>query len=207
MRRSCGMPSRARSPPMAASPDPRRSTLALLGLRCSGKTTVGRLLAAELGLPFLDLDSETVRAGRQAGHCAGSAGDLLRRAGPARFRDLEASALRRVLEPCPRLVLATGGGVVERADNRAWLARTARCIYLSVPLPVLAERIGADAADRPALRGMDAAAEIGALLREREPDYRVLAEVVLSCGSDAPEAIVARLVGALRTASSVPTDS
>lgn len=180
---------------MSASPDAR--TVALLGLRCSGKTTIGRLLAAELRRAFLDLDPETVRVGRWAGWPADSVGELLRRAGPARFRELEAAALRRVLEPCPRVVLATGGGVVERADNRAWLARTARCFYLSVPLAELASRLRADPADRPPLLGPDAVSELGALSRAREPHYLALAEAVIECGADPPMVLAARLRAAL----------
>jgi len=172
-----------------------RDTIALLGLRCSGKTTVGRLLARELVLPFVDLDEETLRAGRYAGWHVGSVGELLERAGRAVFRDLEAGALRRALEPSPRLVLATGGGVVERADNRVWLRRVARCVYLEVPLDVLARRLASDPAPRPALLGEDPVAELAALLARREPHYRALAESVVECG-DAPAEEIARRIHA-----------
>ena len=179
-----------------------RATLALLGLRCSGKTTVGRLLAAELGLPFLDLDEELVRAGRYAGWRAASAGELLERAGQAAFRDLEAWCLRRVLEPSQRLVLATGGGVVERPDNRVWLARAARCIYLSVPLEVLAARLRSDPASRPPLLGLDVAEELAELRARREPHYRALAEVVIECGDAPPAELGARIGSALAASAS-----
>jgi shikimate kinase len=171
--------------------------VALLGLRCSGKTTVGRLLAGELGLPFIDLDRETVLAGRRAGMAAASVGELLRRAGVARFRDLEASALRRILEPGQELVLATGGGVVERADNRVWLARAARSVFLAVDLPVLQTRLAADAHERPPLHGVDAVAELAELQRVREPLYRALAEIVVECGTDEPAALARRIAAGL----------
>lgn len=171
----------------------RRATIALLGARGSGKSTLGRLLAPALGLAFVDLDERVLELGRQAGWRAGSAGELLAAAGQARFRELEAGALRRVLEPSPRLVLATGGGVVERADNRSWLARCARGIYLVVPEQLLAARLRADPTPRPALLGDDPVAEIGALLARREPHYRALSEFVLECGEDPPARLVERL--------------
>jgi shikimate kinase len=173
----------------------RRETIALLGMRCSGKSTVGALLAAQLGLALVDLDLEVARSGRQSGWKVASAGELLERAGQARFRDLEAGALRRVLEPGLRLVLATGGGVVERADNCTWLARSARCVFLSVPVEVLAARLAADPVHRPALLGDAAAAEVGELLRRREFLYRELSEAVIECG-EAPPPEIAREVRA-----------
>jgi shikimate kinase len=175
------------------SPAPRRDTISLLGLRCSGKTSVGRALAAELSRAFVDLDEEVLRTGRYAGWRAASAGELLERAGLAVFRDLEAAALRRALEPSPRTVLATGGGVVEREDNRAWLARTARCVFLSVPVATLEARLRADPSPRPALLGGDAAAELGELLARREPHYRALAELVVECGAESPAEIARRI--------------
>lgn len=171
----------------------RKETIALLGLRCSGKTTVGRLLAAELDLAFLDLDEELLRCARYAGWNPASSGELLERAGQAVFRELEAGALRRVLEPSPRLVLATGGGVVERSDNRAWLRRVARCVFLAVPIPTLAARLRADPTPRPPLLGQDAADELPALARRRDAHYRALAEVTIDCG-DAPAAEIVQRI-------------
>jgi len=178
----------------------RRATLALLGPRGSGKSTVGRALAAALGQAFVDLDEGVLALGRQAGWRVGSTGALLTTAGQAVFRELEAAALRRVLEGSPRLVLATGGGVVERPDNRTWLARSARCVYLRVPEAVLAARLRADPTPRPALLGGDPVGEIGELLSRREPLYLALAELVLECADDPPERLVERLVRELATA-------
>jgi shikimate kinase len=57
--------------PASAAARGKRDTIALLGPRCSGKTTVGRALAATLARPFIDLDEEVVRFGRYTGHAAG----------------------------------------------------------------------------------------------------------------------------------------
>lgn len=170
-----------------------RNVIVLLGLRASGKTSVGRKLADRLGLPFLDLDEELPRAARRAGVCVASAGELLATRGEREFRALEADCLRRILEPGPRLVLASGGGVVERADNRAWLARAARCVLLRATPEVLAARRALDPTSRPALLGSDARTEAELLWRRRAAHYRALAEFELESGEEAPEVLARRL--------------
>lgn len=151
--------------------------VALVGPRCSGKTTVGKLLAERLGRPFVDLDAEVVGFARYAGFYALNAGELIEEVGWARFRDLEASTLKKCIEPMPRIVLATGGGVCERPDNRAWLVRATRAFYLDVPTELLQRRLEADGTLRPPLGGGgDATEELPAVARRRDPHYRAVAE-------------------------------
>jgi len=175
-----------------------RSTLALVGARCSGKSSVGRKVAERLGRPWMDLDEEVLPLGRRAGFPAATTGELLTKAGIALFRELEAAALRRVLEPSLRVVLATGGGVVEREDNRVWLARSAFTVFLSVPVEVLKARLRADPTPRPPLLGGgDAEAELSELLARREPLYRGCADVVIECGDAPADEVAERVVAAL----------
>jgi shikimate kinase len=174
-----------------------RATLALVGMRGAGKTTVGRALAEELSLPFLDLDEATLEFAAHAGVHAADVPALFASAGEARFREFEAFALRRVLEPGVRCVLATGGGVVERPDNRTWLARAAFVVWLDAAVATLEERIAAGGASRPALRGADVVAEVAALAAHRRPLYAALANVRFATdeGVEPPElaqAIAAR---------------
>ena len=148
--------------------------LALVGLRAVGKTSVGRRLAERLGRPFPDLDEATLQVARLSGEPCSSVAELFS-AGEARFREHEAHALRRILEPGVRCVLATGGGVVERPDNRAWLGRAAQVVWLRAPLELLAERIERDGG-RPALLGGDAAAELPVIAARRAPLYASVAQ-------------------------------
>jgi len=173
--------------------------LALIGMRGAGKTTVGKLLAERIGRPFLDLDQETLRRAREAGVEVASAGELLR-ANPARFRDFEAAALRRICEPSLRVVLACGGGVIEHSDSRAWLRRSARVVWLDVPLAKLRERVAKDGRDRrPSLTGADPVEELEAVLARRVSQYRALSDHVVAVGElDVGPAAAAVLVAVQR---------
>src|SRR5207245_2182803 len=97
--------------------------IALIGMMGSGKSTVGRRLASELGWAFIDTDAEIVRTqGR-------SIADIFRDDGEEAFRNLETAALRQALTP-DEVVIATGGGVVLRPENRDLLARTCWVVWL-----------------------------------------------------------------------------
>ncbi|MGQ0551665.1 MAG: shikimate kinase [Planctomycetota bacterium] len=151
--------------------------LVLIGMRASGKTTLGRSLAQQLNRPFLDLDDEV---GRLAG-C--SADELLARDGEAAFRTIEL----RALATASRLhghVLATGGGAVLLREAFAALAATGLVIYLQVEAEELTRR--AQARPRPPLTDRPPAEEVALLLAEREPLYRAAAQITVSAGGREP---------------------
>ena len=176
--------------------------IALLGLRGAGKSTVGRILARRLGRPCIDLDDETALCARRAGWRVEGAADLLRRAGQAHFREFESQALRRILEPGLRVVLATGGGVVERSDARAWLARSAYSVWLDVSLELLRQRVEADgAARRPSLTGADPVEELGFLLARRRPLFAAVADHTIAVGERDAEAVAAAIQVAVANSS------
>ena len=179
--------------------------IALIGPRASGKSTVGKLLAERLGVPFVDLDTHlATRVG------ADSAGAHLLDVGEARFREDEADALRDALLGTQRGVLATGGGVVEHARSRGRLAmESVLCVRLTVSPEEAAKRMSADSTLRPRLsqltsglsfeiREIDesgdrdplerARAEAEVLQRRRDPMFASLASITLDThGSTAAE--------------------
>lgn len=169
-----------------------RDTVCLIGMRGAGKTSVGKALAPLLERPFIDLDDRVLSLARHAGHHATSVAELLR-AGVNTFRELESQALRTLCEPQVRCVLATGGGTLERADNRTWLARTALVVWLRARVETLEERIASAGYGRPALLGSDPVAEVAELCRRREPAYAAAAHLVFDSDGDDPRALAERI--------------
>jgi shikimate kinase len=144
--------------------------IVLLGLRCAGKSSIGRELARELGLGFVDLDHEIAvleGSGR-------AAGELLVELGEERFRELEAAALSATLSR-GALVLATGGGVVEREENLLLLGNHAQLVWLDAPDEVLLKRRAKDATSRPLLAGADPAEELSLVGPRRRALFQALA--------------------------------
>lgn len=149
--------------------------LILIGLRASGKSTLGRLLAQQLGRDFVDLDAVVARRMNASGP-----GEAIGRDGIDAFREAETEALRSVLG-AEHQIIALGGGT-PTAPGAAELLRNAgaRMIYLRALPATLRERMGAaENTDRPALVGDDALGEIETLFEQRDELYRGLAESVV----------------------------
>jgi shikimate kinase len=157
---------------------PRTGPIALVGLRATGKSTLGKALAEQLGRAFTDLDEHVVELHtRLEGEPpATSAGELFTALGADGYRAREWASLRAVLgAKGSEHVLATGGGVVETAACRDLLGK-ARCVWLKVPLDELARRVSEDPTDRPALTGgADPVGEIPLVAERRESWYREVA--------------------------------
>ncbi len=149
-----------------------RSHLYLTGYRGCGKSTVAKLLATRLDRPLADLDDviESIAG------CSIAA--IFAAEGEAGFRDRETEALRSVAETHPR-VIALGGGAILSPVNREMIAATGWCVWLDADPAVIAERLAADETTgprRPALTGLTPAEEIVAVMNEREPLYRQVAD-------------------------------
>jgi len=167
-------------------------SILLVGYRGSGKTTVGQLLAAQLGKPFVDLDQRIIAlAGK-------SIKDIFAQHGEQHFRDLETRALLEAIRQ-PDQVIAVGGGALDRKINRdAIKAGRHRVVYLRCAPPELLRRIVTDpgtAANRPNLTAHGGGlAEIRAVLARREPRYRASSHFQITVTHKPPAKVAIKLV-------------
>lgn len=168
-----------------------RKPIALVGLPASGKSSVGQALAALLGLAFHDLD-EVIEA--EAGK---TIPEIFQSLGEAGFRALESMALSRLAGAGPS-VLATGGGCVLSAGNRAILAERCLTVWLDVDPALAAARALRQEPPlaRPLIDG-DALARMLALDAERRLLYRDCARIEIRVGAEGIEAVAARVGKAL----------
>ena len=163
-------------------------SIVLIGLMGAGKTSIGRRLAARLGLLFRDADAEI----ELAAGC--TIPELFDRYGEADFRAGERRVIRRLLSGDP-LVLATGGGAVMDAETRATIRSDAVSVWLRVPLPTLVRRVSSRS-NRPLLSGADPEAVLAELMARRQPLYAE-ADVVVDCGDEHPDRTTAHVIAAL----------
>lgn len=156
----------AEAPLSAAAILPRLGarSIVLVGMMGVGKSSIGRRVAARLGVPFVDADTEIEKAAGM------SITDIFTRHGEASFRSGEARVIARLLEGGPQ-VLATGGGAVMNAETRAAIKAKGVSIWLNADADVLMRRISKRKHERPMLQTDDPAATLRQLLAEREPAY------------------------------------
>ena len=166
-----------------------QKSIALIGMMGAGKTSVGRLLAHKLGLPFIDADSE-IEAAAQA-----TIAEIFERDGEAVFRSGERRVIARLLDG-PRCVLATGGGAFMAAETRDKIRDRAISIWLRADLDLLTRRIGRRR-DRPLLNQGNPRETLARLLVQRNPVYAE-ADIVVESGDETPDQVAERVIAALR---------
>lgn len=164
--------------------------IALIGYRGTGKTTVGRLLAGRLGCDFTDADVELER------RLGISIAELFAAGRETYFRDEEESTIRE-LTARTGLVLATGGGAVLRESSRADLRRFGPIVWLRADPRILADRLRADGAARPALTPAGVLDEITHVLTEREPIYREAADLAIDTDDRSADQVVEAILADL----------
>ncbi|WP_431289356.1 shikimate kinase [Roseateles chitinivorans] len=150
--------------------------LSLVGMPGGGKSTVGRMLARQLDIAFVDTDVEIEKdLGGE------TIKDYFAREGEASFRELETRTIARLLDEAQagrELVLATGGGAVLREINRDRLKADSTVVYLRSSPEELFRRLRHDT-QRPLLQVANPLAKLRELYGQRDPLYRRCAHFVL----------------------------
>lgn len=184
------------SVPMPYSPTAQARRLArpvvLVGLMGAGKTSVGKRLAALLGVAFVDSDAEIEAAAQMP------IPEIFARYGEPAFRDVERRVVARLVAEAPRVV-ATGGGAFVEPRTRAEIAERATSVWLRADLEVLWERVR-DRPGRPLLAAPDPKAVLAELLARRYPVYAEADVVVDSRRGASHEAMARTIVAALEAA-------
>jgi shikimate kinase len=164
--------------------------LVLIGPMGAGKTSIGKRLAAQLGLAFVDADHRleeiTGAAIPLIFECEGEAG----------FRQREAELIAQLMQGAGQLV-ATGGGAVLAEDNRRALGARGYVVYLRVGVEQQLDRLARDRS-RPLLASGDKRGKLEALAQARGPIYESLADFVFDSDGLSVAAAVERLASQLR---------
>jgi shikimate kinase len=165
-----------------------------MGYRCSGKTSVGRMLAKERRLPFYDTDAMIIdRIGK-------TIREWVEEKGWDSFRQIEKAVIKKIssLAPC---VVALGGGAVMDPENREIIKKNGRIVWLTADVQTIIERMKADPFNkdqRPPLSEGDREAEIRKTMAERIPIYESLADFIVDSKDQTIEAIIEEICGMMR---------
>lgn len=173
---------------MAIRLNPSRN-LFLIGPMGAGKTTIGRRLASHYGLPFVDLDAEI------ESHTGAGVPLIFDIEGEPGFRRREFA----LLEECSArdgVVLATGGGAVLDADNRARLRERGFVVWLQTGVEQQLQRLARDR-QRPLLQAKDRRDRLEAMARERDPLYREITDLIVPAHAHTPAHAAGHIVSLL----------
>lgn len=176
--------------------------LTLVGMRGTGKTSVGRALAERLGWEFADSDAAIVK------EIGKPIAEIFAEDGESRFRELEAATLADLLASSRNLVVASGGGAVLNEQTRVSMTNAGPVAWLTAPVDVMQSRVLADdasAAQRPSLTGQSIGDELAAVLRARRHLYQSVATIVVPTEAHSPDELALDIVA--RLASDLGIDS
>jgi len=176
-----------------------KRTIILIGMKSSGKTTVGKLLAQRLDLPFVDMDTEVERRHLEQKGESLRFREIFAKYGKDYFRDLEAEALRALATARRELpfVLATGGGLPLAKENQGLLRSLGVVVFLDVPQDVLLPRIVRRGIPAFFPYPEDPARSLAEILEVRRPIYGTLAQITIACGTTSAQSITRQIVSHL----------
>ncbi len=160
--------------------------IVLIGMRGSGKTTVGKMLSQHLKKEFIAMDKLVAeKAGMEITL-------IVKKHGWEYFRDLEAKVTKEVSQK-ENIIIATGGGVVVRPENVQALKKHGKIFWLTVGVDTLLKRIGNDA-NRPSLTGKSPKEDMEETQKQRQKLYEQAADVIVDTENVAPKEVMEEII-------------
>ncbi|WP_192881611.1 shikimate kinase [Nostoc sp. CENA543] len=162
--------------------------LYLIGMMGAGKSTVGQLLAKQLGYGFIDTDNVIAQSAKK------SINQIFAEEGEAAFRQLESDVLGQVCA-YTKLTVATGGGIVLKRENWSYLHH-GLIVWLDAPVDLLYTRLAEDST-RPLLQDPDPQGKLRSLLEQRTPLYAQADLRITITEEETPEQTVDKIMAAI----------
>ena len=146
--------------------------IVLIGMRGSGKSTIGKILAKNMGRNLWDSDREVEKkTGKKIA-------EIFQEKGEKGFRELEKKEIARIAQE-RNAILATGGGVILDNENVENLKKNGVFVFLQTPIQILVERISRNK-NRPSLTGKDITEELGEIWKKRKERYHFCADIIIN---------------------------
>lgn len=161
----------------------------LIGFRCTGKTTSGKILSSRLGFNFFDTDLYIKETEKR------EVSEIVKDHGWDYFRDLETKALKKASNS-PDTIVSTGGGIIEREINKEIISDSGKSIWLKADRSVIAQRLKNDESTkdlRPSLTKLDPVDEIFQVLSRREPIYKSVSSFIVDTSDINPAEVAEQI--------------
>ena len=139
--------------------------LALLGVRGGGKTTLGRMISTERGIPFIEISSQVKAVSGM------DVGEVISLYGQEGFRRYEEEAIASIIEDYDKVIIAIGGGIVETAENYNLLLRHFHTIWIKTSAAEHIDRVRAQGDERPMAGFAAAEKHLANMLSQREAEF------------------------------------
>ncbi len=163
-------------------------TIYLIGMMGSGKSTIGALLSNKMDKPFVDLDLEIEKSAGK------SISEIFEEDGKDYFRDLESKQLKQFTNS----VIACGGGIVLRKENRRHMIENGKSVLLTASISELANRLPVFV-DRPLLVGESLKERLTQIWLQRQTYYLSTADLTIKTVGRSPEEITTDIVSQLHS--------
>ena len=164
--------------------------IVLIGFMCSGKTTIGRILAKKINYTFIDTDHHISKNENL------TVGEIFDTKGEEYFRKLETQTVKEFSKSLKGTILSTGGGLPIREENVPFLKEIGRVIFLKASKETVISRLNPKV-ERPLLLESNPEEKIENLLNQRNPIYEKVADIEIDTNNKSMESIVEEIIEAI----------